>query len=272
MESVDSYIARVAQHGLTDESYLRVHYARYRETRDLFRATWDPARQGRRLLDIGAHWLHQAVMYADEGFEVTAADLPLTFDFPSVQALAKAYGITLLRYSDLSASHVFSQLADDSFDVILFTEIIEHLTFNPVAMWQEIHRVLSPGGRIVVTTPNYYFLRGRAWRPWRFLSLRGGGIPVEDILQLNDYGHHWKEFSMRELQQYFALLSPDFRISKKHHVPEFWRNEPRQQSRALLLNLWLQRLIPPLRANLHLEVDLPHKRCGITIGSAASPR
>jgi len=268
MESVDRYIARLAQHGLTDQSYLRVHYSRYRETHDLFRATWDPARQGRRLLDIGAHWLHQAVMYADDGFEVTAADLPVTFDYPSVRALAEAYGITLLQYPDLRVSNVFSRLPDNRFDVVLFTEIIEHLTFNPVAMWREIYRVLSPGGRIVVTTPNYYYPRGRAWQLWRFLRLRGGGIPVEDILKLNDYAHHWKEFSMRELAQYFALLSPDFVVSKKRFVLEFWRNEPRAQSRILMLYLGLQKLFPLLRPNLHIEVDLPEKRSGITVAPA----
>lgn len=43
---------------------------------------------------------------------------------------------------------------DASFDVVLFSELIEHLGVNPVRALSEIHRVLRPGGALVLTTPN----------------------------------------------------------------------------------------------------------------------
>jgi ubiquinone/menaquinone biosynthesis C-methylase UbiE len=46
-------------------------------------------------------------------------------------------------------------MSDNAFDVVFLTEVIEHLTetyFN--STFQEINRVLKPGGYIVVTTPN----------------------------------------------------------------------------------------------------------------------
>ena len=43
---------------------------------------------------------------------------------------------------------------DDSFDVVLFCEIIEHLTADPIASLREIKRVLRPDGVLVLTTPN----------------------------------------------------------------------------------------------------------------------
>jgi len=43
---------------------------------------------------------------------------------------------------------------DASFDLVLWCEVIEHLTANPVHALAEIHRVLKPGGALVVTTPN----------------------------------------------------------------------------------------------------------------------
>ncbi len=43
---------------------------------------------------------------------------------------------------------------DASFDVVVFSEIIEHLTTNPVRALSEMHRVLGPDGVLVVTTPN----------------------------------------------------------------------------------------------------------------------
>jgi SAM-dependent methyltransferase len=44
--------------------------------------------------------------------------------------------------------------ADDSFDLVTWCEVIEHLTENPVHALAEIHRVLRPGGALVVSTPN----------------------------------------------------------------------------------------------------------------------
>jgi SAM-dependent methyltransferase len=45
-------------------------------------------------------------------------------------------------------------LPDNSFDCIILSEVIEHLEAPQVSML-EATRVLRPGGRLLVTTPNY---------------------------------------------------------------------------------------------------------------------
>ena len=237
----------------TDLDYLGSHLSRFLNTYQRFDSGWDRNR-GTRLLDIGAHWLHQGVVFSLGGYDVIAADVPITFGIPAVQQLAESRNIDLVSYPDLSAKGSLAAIESDSINVVLMAEIIEHITFNPVEMWKEIYRVTAPGGRIVLPTPNYYFAGGRAGQWKRFLSGLGGGLPTSEILGLHTMGHHWKEFSLRELQHYFCLLSPDFNC-----VKGLYTMDEEDKAHALLKPFkWL-------RQGLHLEVDLMEKNCGITI-------
>ena len=58
-------------------------------------------------------------------------------------------------------------LRDGSFDLIVAAEVIEHLE-NPRAMCREIFRLLRPGGRLVLSTPN-----NESWRSIVALVVRG---------------------------------------------------------------------------------------------------
>jgi len=87
---------------------------------------------------------------------------------------------------------------DESFDVVIFSELIEHLGVNPVRALAEIHRVLRPNGVVVVTTPNALSLE-------RFATfLRGGSQMVDRYSPLFGYGaRHNREYNPAELR---ALL------------------------------------------------------------------
>lgn len=44
---------------------------------------------------------------------------------------------------------------DGSFGAILCTEVLEHVP-DPLAVWREFHRILQPGGRVLLSTPMYW--------------------------------------------------------------------------------------------------------------------
>ena len=261
--SLDACERLFAAHGGTDVGYLRRHWARFCATKALVEQTWRG--KGGRVLDLGAHWLHQSLLFALDGYRVTAADLPVTMDAPNVVALAHAHGIRLVGVPDLAAPGALRALDDDAFDLVIVGEVIEHLAFNPVELWREIHRVLVAGGGIVVTTPNCYALTRRHLRRARSWVGGGGGIGVDEILATPTHGHHWKEFSRRELVRYFRLLSPDFEIRRALYIED---DAPADEPATRAVARALRRAIPPLRERLHVEVELARKSRGIAIEPA----
>lgn len=250
----ESYIKELEELGPTDKAYLRAHFDRFTGTYRQFSSHWQRDASAH-VLDIGAHWLHQAVLFARSGFNVTAADFSATFELEAVQALARKHAIELLTFEEIHSGKAFDAIPDNSVDVVLFTEILEHITFNPVAFWTAVYRVLRPSGRIIVTTPNFYGAGSRAWQWRRFLTGFGAGIDNNDILQIPTYGHHWKEFSRREVCHYFCALSPDFQIHRALEVGHDFA-EP---------SSWFAKLTRFRLPQLYFEVDLPNKEHGIAI-------
>lgn len=82
--------------------------------------------------------------------------------------------------------------ADDSFDVVLFGEIIEHLLMDPLHPLREIHRILKPGGKLVLTTPNV----GRLENMFALVEGRNLYDPYSGF---GPYGRHNREFTPHEV-------------------------------------------------------------------------
>jgi 2-polyprenyl-3-methyl-5-hydroxy-6-metoxy-1,4-benzoquinol methylase len=164
------------------------------------------------VLDIGSHYLHQGAVLARMGYEVTGIDVPLFTEAPMVMARAQAFGIRNVAVDAIDRGE-FLPGEEGRYGLVVFTEILEHITFNPVRFWRRVHALLAPRGIVYLSTPNS--LRPAAWlRAQRdLLRLRGRGLEIDDILATVTYGHHWKEYSAREIHRYFALLSTDFSVS-----------------------------------------------------------
>lgn len=58
-------------------------------------------------------------------------------------------------------------IPDNTFDVVVVTEVLEH-TLDPFAASKEIHRILKSGGRVFGSTPYDFRIHGPLPDCWRF--------------------------------------------------------------------------------------------------------
>ena len=82
---------------------------------------------------------------------------------------------------------------DDSFDCVLFCEVLEHLLLSPDRVVAEIARVLRPGGYVIVSTPN-------ATRLTNLYFLALGQSIWEGYSKHCAYGRHNREFTLSEVR------------------------------------------------------------------------
>lgn len=97
-------------------------------------------------------------------------------------------------------------VADQSFDNILCTEVIEHIP-HPIEAIKEFSRILKPGGRLILTAP---FCSMTHFAPYHFYS---GFNTYFYEKWLRDFGFEIKEF-MRN-GNYFEYLAQELRYSEE---------------------------------------------------------
>ena len=136
---------------------------------------------GATLLDVGSHYLHQAAVLTELGFRVLGMDVAEFAGADQIKRRALKFKIQN-NVVDRFDRGEFLNGYEDQIDLIVFSEIQEHITFNPIRFWQRIYHLLKIGGKIYLTTPNSLTAWKMASALKRLLSLQGYGIGVEEIL------------------------------------------------------------------------------------------
>jgi SAM-dependent methyltransferase len=176
----------MSRHEDPPRSTLRDFYdAQYREgpealrTSKLYTLACVPDRGRLSVLDIGCGTGENSAVIAAKGHAVCGIDISST-------AIA-AYGRRGFDGRVMDAERRLD-FADDMFDLVFCSEVIEHLA-TPEVLLRESLRVLRPGGRLVVSTPNSAF-----WL-YRLLGLLG-----RTVAELQ-HPRHVQFFSRRSLRR-----------------------------------------------------------------------
>lgn len=104
---------------------------------------------GKSFLELGSFRGYMMIAASLIGYKVSGVDLDKYVD--EIRELSEKYNFINLP---LDLEKNILPFSDDSFDVIIFSEVLEHLNFHPGQVFSEIARVLKKNGVIIITTPN----------------------------------------------------------------------------------------------------------------------
>ncbi|MEO8631504.1 MAG: methyltransferase domain-containing protein, partial [Betaproteobacteria bacterium] len=147
---------------------------------DLTAAAYDAALKTHatgRLLDLGCGSAPLYVAYKRFVEQVTCVD-----------RAGSAHGRDFLDVeADLSEPLPFD---DAAFDTLILSDVLEHIP-RPEPLWKEMHRVLAPGGKLLMNVPSYYCLHEQPrdfFRYTEFALRRFAEITGLAVLELRAVG------------------------------------------------------------------------------------
>jgi 2-polyprenyl-3-methyl-5-hydroxy-6-metoxy-1,4-benzoquinol methylase len=107
----------------------------------------------KRVLSVGCGWGETEAELIEKGLAVAAVPLD-----PVIGAVARAKGVAL---APASFNKAFETLAGQSFDCIVFSDVLQHLV-DPVSILSRFSELLSSNGVVVLSVPNFNHVK--VWR------------------------------------------------------------------------------------------------------------
>jgi SAM-dependent methyltransferase len=164
-----------------------------------------PENQTSRPLDVGAQFGALAIYAIQLGCRAAALDYGMY-----ANAFRETVADRGVDYRECDLGREPLPFANNSFNFVTYTDVIEHHEFSPKRVLTEIHRILVPGGRLILATPIHASIYNR------IKLFLGGNVNDEFDYFFNTaadaktYDGHHREFTRSEIRS--ALEQTDFRV------------------------------------------------------------
>jgi 2-polyprenyl-3-methyl-5-hydroxy-6-metoxy-1,4-benzoquinol methylase len=156
------------------------------------------------ILEVGCFTGIVSASLSRLGHTVTGSDIPFVLRDEANLRFLVAEGVRPLAQDLIACAF---DLPAESFDLIVFNEVLEHLNFNPIPLLREFRRLLKPGGLVYCATPNLSRIHARL----NFVRGRSHANPVSDLIRNLQpetgmaVGLHWREWTRKELIELFSV-------------------------------------------------------------------
>lgn len=166
--------------------------------------------QALRVLDVGCGNGHWAGELASLGHDVMGVDGSAarienaTRSVPQARFRCAEIGPTLL-----------ADLREDPFDVVVSTEVVEHL-YDPAAWAEACFHALRPGGRLICSTPYHGYLKNLA------IAVTNGWDHHHHTLRSGGHIKFFSERTLRALLVKAGFETPTFRGAGR--LPYLWQS------------------------------------------------
>ncbi len=203
---VEQCAGRIAPDGGDLEDWLRAYVRNHRE-----RFAFDLdiieryAGKDETLLEVGSVPLVLTLALKELGYRVQGVDID-----PGRFSSAIAAHHLVVHACNIETDRL--PLVDGSCDVVIFNEIFEHLRINPIFTLMQTHRVLRPGGRLLVSTPNLRSFRGIVNFLFHNRCFSCSGNVYDEYQKLERLGHmgHVREYTTTEVIEFLTRIG--FRV------------------------------------------------------------
>lgn len=217
-----------------EREYFLIHEARYKKILGVIREIGVIGRA----LDVGCYPYHLGAAMERMGFDVWGIS---SSHEPIHSKKIKICNIETDKFP----------FESNSFDLVVCTEVLEHLPQSPAHALSESRRVTKPGGSLLVTTPNIARSINRA----KLLLGKSVTYPLSHVLEdTNIYHRHNREYTLHELET--LIEHAGWKITEASYFVSYtpMRRRVKRDSLPLKLGKWANYLLmlafPPLRDTL----------------------
>ncbi|MDW8233950.1 MAG: methyltransferase domain-containing protein [Roseiflexaceae bacterium] len=210
-DNIDHDIRNSAPHEL---SYYRlIHLRTWLRALHLIHQAFTVIERPLRILELGASpYFFSALLARYIPCEIVTSTLP-ALTWPGEPLSIQPYPV-VIAYGDDRPPLQFQTwtfniekdifpFPNESFDLVLCMEVLEHLTYCPSHTLAESHRVLLPGGKLLITVPNYL-------RSQRIVQIALGRPDDFPYVGTGIQGRHQRELTFDEMK--LLLEACNYRI------------------------------------------------------------